>query len=186
LRADARRNRERLLSTATVVFSERGADASLEDIARQAGVGIGTLYRHFPTRDAMIEAVYRHEVEVLSDSASELLGRLPPDVALAEWMRRFVGYVATKRGLATALKSMMGSNTTLFDDCRQRMNDAAGELLAAGATAGAIRGDVDPADLLRGMSGICVAADQQGWQDQAQRLIALLLDGLRYGAHPST
>ena len=105
MRADARRNREQLLEVASDAFSEYGVDASLEDIARRAGVGIGTLYRHFPSRDALLEAVFRRNVDQLADSADELLRELPPDRALDEFMRRFVAYVASKKGLASHLKS---------------------------------------------------------------------------------
>lgn len=183
-RADAQRNRGRLVEAAREGFSKHGTEASLEDIARQAGVGIGTLYRHFPTRDALIEAVYRREVEVLHGAAGELLATRPPDEALAEWMQRFVGYVATKRGLASALKSMMDANATLFEDCRQQLLEAAGKLLGAAAAAQLVRSDVAPGDLLRAMSGICLATDQAQWVDHSRPLVALLLDGLRYGAAP--
>ncbi len=142
-RADAMRNRARLVDAATQSFAEHGVDASLEDIARCAGVGIGTLYRHFPTRDSLVAAVYRNEVDVLCESADELLASLPPDQALAAWMQRFVGYVATKRGMASALKSMMGTNTALFEECRRRMNDAATRLLGAAAAAGGVRSDIE-------------------------------------------
>ena len=181
-RADVIRNRARLLDCATEAFSEKGIDASLEEIARQAGVGIGTLYRHFPTRDALIEAVYRNHVELLCNAVDELLAELPADQALAAWMQRFVSYVATKRGMASALHSMMGEDRSLFDDCRVQMNDAAARLLRAGRDAGVIRGDVEPADLLRAMGGICLATNEATWPDQARPLVSLLLDGLRFGA----
>ncbi len=181
-RSDAMRNRARLVAAAGEAFAERGVDASLEDVARRAGVGIGTLYRHFPTRDALVEAAYRREVEVLCTSADELLAALPPEEALAQWMQRFVGYVATKRGMATALKSMMAADSALFDDCRAQMNDSAARLLEAAAEAGGVRADVDARDLLRAMGGICLATDEADWPDQSRRLVALLLDGLRYGA----
>jgi len=181
-RSDAMRNRARLVAAAAEAFAERGVDASLEDVARRAGVGIGTLYRHFPTRDALVEAAYRREVEVLCTSADELLATLPPEEALAQWMQRFVGYVATKRGMATALKSMMAADSALFDDCRAQMYDSAARLLEAAAEAGGVRADVDAKDLLRAMGGICLATDEADWPDQSRRLVALLLDGLRYGA----
>jgi len=180
-RADAMRNRARLVDAATQSFAEHGVDASLEDIARCAGVGIGTLYRHFPTRDSLVAAVYRNEVDVLCESADELLASLPPDQALAAWMQRFVGYVATKRGMASALKSMMGTNTALFEECRRRMNDAATRLLGAAAAAGGVRSDISATDLLRAMGGICLATDNADLPEQARPLVALLLDGLRYG-----
>ena len=182
LRVDAQRNRDKLLAAAAEVFAASGVEGSLEDVARRAGVGVGTLYRHFPTRDALVEAVYRREVDLLCDAASALLSELPADEALAEWMRRFVGHVATKRGMATALKSMVAADAQLFDHCRANMHAAAQSLLDEGARGGLIRSDVSAADLMRAMSGICLVSDQDGWQDQAKRLVALLLDGLRHGA----
>ncbi len=181
-RADARRNRDLLVTAAGLAFAEFGVEASLEDIARRAGVGIGTLYRHFPTRDALVLAAYRREVDVLCESADELLATLPPDQALAEWMQRFVGYVAAKRGMASVLKSMMGTDASIFDDCRRQMNEAAARLLDAARAAGAVRPDVTATELLRAMGGICLATDSGGLLDQARPLVGLLVDGLRYGA----
>jgi AcrR family transcriptional regulator len=126
------------VQAAAQAFAEHGVEASLEDVARRADVGIGTLYRHFPTRDSLVLAAYRHEVDVLCESADELLASLPPDEALAAWMQRFVGYVATKRGMASALKTMMGTDAALFDDCRRQMNDAATRLLDAASATGGI------------------------------------------------
>lgn len=187
VRSDALRNRARLVDAATAAFAANGVETSLEEIARTAGVGIGTLYRHFPTRDSLVEAVYRNEVENLCARADELLDELAPLDALAEWMQRFVGYVATKRGMASALKSMMRADATLFDDGRRQMTEAAARLLAAGVASGDVRSDVAAPDLIRAMGGICLATDQPDWPDQARRLVALLLDGLRYGARePST
>jgi AcrR family transcriptional regulator len=180
LRADAQRNRDKLLTTAMAAFAERGVDASLEDIARTAGVGIGTLYRHFPTRDALIEAAYRHQVETLCAAAEELLATHEPDEALSLWMERFVAHVATKRGMATALKAVIGKDSELFAYCHGLIRDAVGTLISAAAESGAIRSDVEPADLIRALSGICLVSDQPGWQDQAHRLVNLLHDGLRY------
>jgi AcrR family transcriptional regulator len=183
MRADALRNRDRLLTAAAAAFAEKGAEAPLEDIARSADVGIGTLYRHFPTRDALIAAVYQHEVDVLCDAADELLATRPPDRALAEWMQRFVAHVAMKRGMASALHSMMGTDRTLFEDSRARMRAAAERLLAAGVAAGTIRDDIDAMDLLRAVGGVCMSAgDQADWSQAAQRLVGLLFDGLRTGA----
>ena len=125
LRADAVRNRELLLTAAAAAFSAHGADVPLEDIARNAGVGIGTLYRHFPTRDSLVEAVYRHEVDVLCESADQLLETLPPDQALEEWMQLFVRHVATKRGMLSVLKPMLSSNPTFFAETKGRATAAA-------------------------------------------------------------
>jgi AcrR family transcriptional regulator len=182
LRADAQRNREKLLTTAVAAFAERGTEASLEDIARQAGVGIGTLYRHFPTRDALMEAVYRHQVELLCDAADTLLATEDPDAALDAWMSRFVDHVATKRGMAMALKAVIGKDSELFAYCHGRIRNSVEMLLASAVEAGAIRSDVEAADLLKALSGICLVSDQPGWQDQARRLVSLLHDGLRYRA----
>jgi AcrR family transcriptional regulator len=182
LRADARRNRDALLAAAAAQFADRGVDASLEDIARRAGVGIGTLYRHFPSREALIADVYRREVELLCGGVDELLATRPADEALAEWMRRFVGYVATKRGLAVALKSMVNDNSDLFAQSRADINESMARLVSAAVDAGLVRADADPEDVLRGMSGFCLFSDQAGWQEQAQRLVGLLVDGLRFRA----
>lgn len=180
-RADAVRNRERLLDAAGAAFAAGGADVPLEDIARSAGVGIGTLYRHFPTRDSLIEAVYRHEVDVLCERADQLLDTLPPDQALAAWMQLFVRHVATKRGMSSALKAMMGADTTLFEQSRARAVAAATKLLDAGVAAGTVRADIKGADLLRAVGGICMSTDRER-SDASERLVALLFDGLRHGA----
>ena len=183
LRADAKRNREALLVCAGQAFAEHGTAASLEDVARRAGVGIGTLYRHFPTRDALVEAAYRHGVEQLCDAAAQLLAEQPPDLALEMWMRDFVGYVATKRGLAATLKlSADDSHTELFAYVHERIKAAIKSLVDAACATGRIRSDVDGGDLIRALGGICMVSDQAGWQDQARRLVSLLMDGLRYGA----
>lgn len=184
-RSDARRNRDRLVAAATEVFTTRGVESPLEDIAQRADVGIGTLYRHFPTRAALIEAVYRNELERLCDAADGLLADMAPDEALAEWMKRFVSYVATKRGMADALKAAAAcgeGSSNLFAYAHRRIRTAAGRLLDAASTSGLIRADVDPVDLVRAMSGICLSTDPVDGQDQARRLVGLLMDGLRYSA----
>ena len=182
MRADAQRNRDALLEAATAAFTEHGTEASLEDVAKRAGVGIGTLYRHFPTRDALVEAAYRRGVEGLCDQADLLAASHPPVEALELWMSAFVGYVATKRGLATSLKLASDKNADLFAYVHGRIRGALGGLLAAAEQAGEIRSDVSPPDLLRALGGLCMVSDQPDWQDQARRLISLLMDGLRYGA----
>jgi AcrR family transcriptional regulator len=181
-RSDAKRNYEALLVAAAQVYDERGVDASLEEIARRANVGIGTLYRHFPTRGALTEAVYRREVAVLCGGVDRLLAENAADVALALWMRRFAGYVAKKKGMAMALKSVLGADSELFTDSHRRIHAAIHTLVAAAAESGAIRDDVDSADLLRAMSGICMATDSPDWADRTGRLVDLLVDGMRYGA----
>ena len=181
-RADACRNRDRLLEAASAAFSACGVDASLESVAREAGVGIGTLYRHYPTRDALVEAVYRHNVDLLCAGADELRASLPPDEALAEWMQRFVAYVATKKGLATYLKSVVSAESDLFQSTHARVQETIGLLVSGAVEAGTIRERVDGMDLLRALSGVCMMADQPGGPEQGARVAALLMDGLRYGA----
>jgi AcrR family transcriptional regulator len=178
-RADARRNRERLLEAASAAFGERGTDASLEDIARTAGVGIGTLYRHFPTRDALMAEVFRRNVDELCDGAEQLLAELPPDEALGEWMQRFVRYVAVKKGLATHLKSVISADSELFTYSHDRVTGCFEELLQAAKDAGAIRSDVTAEDLLHALSGICMVSEPDT-QQQGCRMSGLLMDGLRY------
>lgn len=181
-RSDAKRNHDALLEAASAAFAEKGTDTSLEDVARRAGVGIGTLYRHFPTRDALVEAAYRRGVERLCDEAERLLAGNEPDVALETWMRDFVGYIATKRGLASTLKLAGDSHADLFAYVHQRIRTAVDSLVDAAAATGRIRADVDGSDLVRALGGICMVSDQAGWQDQARRLVSLLMDGLRYSA----
>ena len=182
MRADALRNHELLVSTASQLFDERGIEAPLEEIARRAQVGIGTLYRHFPARDALIEAVYRREVEMLCSGVDELLADMTPADALATWMRSFAVYVARKRGMAMALKSVFGKDNELFTQSHERISTAITTLVTAASATGAIRSDVDPADLLRAMGGICMATDSPDWAERTGRLVDLLMDGLRYGA----
>ncbi|MCZ7418227.1 MULTISPECIES: TetR/AcrR family transcriptional regulator [unclassified Micromonospora] len=180
LRADALRNRQRLLEAAVRAFSRSGAEVTLEQIARDAGVGIGTLYRHFPTREALVEAAYRNELERLCDSAAELLDQLPPEAAIRAWMDRFIDYLATKREMADALRLVIAAGTNPFAQSRDRLLAALDRLLAAGAAAGTVRSDVDPGDVLAGLSGVSLAAGGREQRDQARRLLDLLMDGLRY------
>lgn len=184
LRVDAQRNRERLVAEAATAFQERGIDVPLEELARRSAVGIGTLYRHFPTRDALIEAVYRHEMDLLCDAAAELRATRPPAEALEQWLLNFVGYVAAKRGMAEALKAAVGADSGLFAEAHERITAAIGGLVAAGVAAKVVRDDVDPLDLLRAVSGICTSASATlpDWNDRARRLVGLLMDGMRYGA----
>jgi len=181
-RADACRNRDRLLDVAAEAFATYGVDASLEKIAKCAGVGIGTLYRHFPTRDALVEAVFRHNVDLLCDGADELSATLPPDEALAAWMQRFVAYVGTKKGLATYLKSVVSADSDLFVSTHARVQATIGRLVDAAAAAGTIRPGVEGMDLLRALSGVCLMSDTAAGAEQGTKVAALLMDGLRYGA----
>lgn len=177
LRADAQRNRDRLIATALQAFSHDGADVALETIAKRAGVGIGTLYRHFPTREALVEAVYRNELDKLCDAAPELLGALPADQALRAWMDRFIEYRATKQGLADALRAVVTSGSAPYAHTLERLHEAITALLAAGTSQGVLRSDVDPVDVLTGISGVFLATDDAR---RAGRVLDLLLDGLRH------
>lgn len=182
LRADARRNRERLLDAAVRAFSRPGAEVTLDAVAKDAGVGIGTLYRHFPTREALVEAAYRNELAKLCDSAEDLLGQLPPDAATRAWMDRFVDYLATKRGMADALRMVIAAGSNPYAQSRDRLIATLTRLLDAAAAAGAVRSDVRPADVLAGLSGVSLAAGEPAQREQASRLLDLLMDGLRYRA----
>jgi AcrR family transcriptional regulator len=180
-RCDAVRNHDCLLEAASDAFAERGVDASLEDVAKRAGVGIGTLYRHFPTRDALVEGVYRRNVELLCASADELRATLPPDEALAQWMQRFVAYVASKKGLATYLKSVVSADSDLFVSTHDKVRATISSLVDDASAAGAIRSGVEGMDLLRALSGVCLMSDQPGGPEQGAKVASLLMDGLRYG-----
>lgn len=179
LRADARRNRDRLIETAAAAFAEKGVETSLEDIARQAGVGIGTLYRHFPTREHLVEVVYRRELESLAAAATELSHKHAPDMALEEWMRRFVGYIATKRGMSNSLRILMTSNSSLFKEGFGNMRGALESLLKTAGETGHVRTDVDAADLMHALSSIYSIPESPEWRERSHRLIGLLMDGLR-------
>jgi AcrR family transcriptional regulator len=178
-RADAQRNRDSLLEAAKAAFAEGGPDASLDEIARRAGVGIGTLYRHFPTRDAVVEAVYRREVQQLADAAPRLIESLPPAEALRAWMRLFIDYIAAKRVIAPALKSLVGGGSALYADSSTRINEAMALLVERARASGDIRPSADSADLLRALIGFAYVNSAPDWEASARRLIDLLIDGLR-------
>jgi AcrR family transcriptional regulator len=180
LRADAQRNRDRLLDAAVRAFSQDQPDVTLDAIAKDAGVGIGTLYRHFPTREALIEAAYRSELDRLCDAVDGLLKDLPPDEATRAWMDRFVDYMTTKRGMADALRAVIASGGNPYAHSRDRLISAITTLLGQAAAAGTVRSDVDPADVLTSLSGVSLAAGEPAQRDQARRLLDLLMDGLRY------
>ena len=181
-RADAARNRERLLQVASDAFARDGVEASLERIAKDAGVGVGTLYRHFPNRDALMEAVYRHNLDQLVAEADELLATKPPVEALAEWVQRFPAFVATKKGLAPHLKTVISADSDLFTSSQEKLRCTMTRLLEAAAAEGSIRPDVDPGDVIRALAGVCMTGDASTSPDQTRRLAGLLMDGLRYGA----
>jgi AcrR family transcriptional regulator len=180
LRADAQRNRERLLDAAVRAFSQAGPEVTLDSIAKDAGVGIGTLYRHFPTRESLVEAAYRNELAKLCDAAAELRDRLPPVEAIREWMDRFIDYLTTKREMADALRLVIAAGANPYAQSRDRLLGAIGLLLDAGAATGTVRADVDPADVLVALSGVSLASGGRDQRDQARRLLDLLMDGLRY------
>jgi AcrR family transcriptional regulator len=178
-RADALRNRDLLLEAAKSVFSAGGPEASLEAVARTAGVGIGTLYRHFPTREALFEAVYRHEVQQLADLAERLKKERRPIEALRQWMRSIVKFVATKKGMSTALALAVSKDWDLVSYSSDRLTRAIGLLLEQAIAAGEVRSDVGPEDLLRAIVGMCYTHDQPGWQKNVLRLVDIFVDGLR-------
>ena len=181
LRADAQRNRARLLDAAVRAFSrDDEPEVTMEAIARDAGVGIGTLYRHFPTREALVEAAYRNELARLCDAVPGLLGTLPPDQATRAWMDLFVDYMTTKRGMAGALRAVIAAGGNPYAHSRDALLTAIGSLLDAAAAAGTLRADVAPADVLASLSGVSLAAGAPDQRDQASRLLDLLMDGLRY------
>lgn len=178
MRADARRNGELLIATARAVFTEKGAEAPLDEIAKRAGVGAGTLYRHFPNRAALIEAVYRDEVNQLANLAGELLAARSPAVALDEWMRAHVEFVAHRRGLATSLKAMLDPDSDTLVWCKARMLDAAEKMLDAGRDAGTVRADLVPYDLLRLGHAVGIVSELGNAAD-SERMTQVMLTGLR-------
>ncbi len=180
LRADAQRNRDRLVATATALFVEGGVDVALEEVARRAGVGIGTLYRHFPTREALIEAVYREENEAMAEAAESFARELPPDEALARWLQRSLDYMATKRGLGEHLRLLLRDKPELLVT-RQGGGfvQALRGLVDAAVAAGAIRADVEVEDIMQAMAGIYSAPAAPDWRARSGRVLDLLMDGLR-------
>jgi AcrR family transcriptional regulator len=177
-RTDAVRNRVRVLEAAKAVFSAGGPDASLEAVAREAGVGIGTLYRHFPTREALFEAVYRREVEQLAEFAEQLKSDPSPIEALRKWLRANVEFVATKKGMSAALALAVTSSSDLTVYSFERLTKAVGALLDRAVEAGEIRADISAEDLLRALVGMCYLHDQPGWQGSVLRLLDVFVDGL--------
>jgi AcrR family transcriptional regulator len=185
VRADARRNINALLQSAMTVFATSGVDAPVRQIAEKAGVGVATVYRHFPLRSDLIEAVFRHEVDACADAAEDLAAKFDPDEALARWMQRYVDFIAAKRGLAAALHSGDPAYETLPAYFEKRLNPALSNLLESATAAGKVRADVEPDVLLRAVAGLCTAV-HNGNPVHARQLVALLVDGLRYRAEPST
>lgn len=182
LRADARKNEEAILEAAKHVFASSGVDAPIREIAGKAGVGLGTLYRRFPTRADLIAAVFRREVDVCADAALTLSADSNPLDALSKWLMHYTGFLATKQGLAAALRSGDATFATLPEYFRQRFEPALARLLAAAADAGEVRNDIAPFDLLRAIGNLSVSSSDDGIR-HTERMIRLLIDGLRYGAH---
>jgi AcrR family transcriptional regulator len=179
-RADAERNRERLLEAARAAFSDGGVSVSLEEIARLAGVGIGTLYRHFPTRDALIAEVYRNEAQKLGDAARELADTQPPLDALRTWLLLFVDYLSTKLILVEAFRSMVGDTSRLTAASGDMLSSSITLLVERAVESGDIMGDgVDPIDLLRALSGVAMAGAGADWHVAAARMVDILIGGLK-------
>jgi AcrR family transcriptional regulator len=178
-RADAQRNRERILSVAKQAFTQYGVNVSLDDVARQAAVGAGTLYRHFPTRDSLLEAVYRTEVEKLALAEKQLTETLPPIEALRAWMLLFVDYIAAKQIIAPALNTMVGKPSKLFDASGTLIKTAIGGLVSRAIKSGDVRADLDPLDLFRALVGVSNVASMPDWSQSARRLVQILIAGSR-------
>ena len=177
MRADARRNSDLLIASAREVFTEKGAEAPLDDIAKRAGVGAGTLYRHFPNRESLIEAVYRDEVATVADQVEPLLAEYGPQEALNRWMREQVRFITHRRGLAVSLKETLKPGSDTMNWCRDTLLAAAKALVDAGQAAGTMRPDVVPYDLLRLSHGLAVASEY-GEAADGERMLEVLLAGL--------
>ena len=179
LRADALRNRERILEIAKNAFTQSGANVSLDDVAKQAGIGAGTLYRHFPTRDALLEAVYRTEVGKLAAAEQEFAEAMPPIEALRSWMLLFVDYIAAKQIIAPALNTIVGGPSKLYETTTSQITGAIQALVERAIQSGDIRSDLDPLDLLRALVGVSNVASGPGWAQSAKRLVDILILGSR-------
>jgi AcrR family transcriptional regulator len=178
-RTDAQRNRGRILEVAKEAFARSGANTSLDDVARQAGVGAGTLYRHFPTRDALLEAVYHSGVAKLAAAERELSDKLPPVEALRAWMLLFVDYIAEKHIIAPALNTIVGGPSKLYESSRAQITGAVETLVKRAINSGDIRKDLDAFDLLRALIGVSNVASAPDWQQSAKRLVDILILGSR-------
>lgn len=174
-RRDAQRNRQRIVDAATRAFATGRDPVKIETIAQEAGVGVGTLYRNFPSREALVEEVYRSELARLSAMAPQLLADHPPAAALREWMARYQDFVATKHGMAEALRAVIASGAITSGQTREHLNGAIATLLGAGKAVGSLRADVEPADISASMAGIMLTAADTA---QAGRMLRLLVDGL--------
>jgi AcrR family transcriptional regulator len=183
VRADAQRNIDTLLQTAMAVFATSGVDAPVREIAEKAGVGVGTIYRHFPQRSDLIAAVFRREIDACADAAAVLAAQHEPGEALARWMLRYADFIGAKRGLAKALHSGDPAFDTLPAYFKQRLEPALRILLKSAASAGEVRADIAAEELLGAVAGLCMHAYERG-PKHARRMVSLLVDGLRYGASP--
>jgi AcrR family transcriptional regulator len=178
-RTDALRTRECILAVAKEAFTRFGASASLDDVAKQAGVGAGTLYRHFPSRDALIEAVYRSEVEKLAAAQLKISETMSPIEALRAWMLLFVDHIAAKQIIAPALNSVVGGPSKIYEGSHDLIRGAIDALVKRAIESGDIRPDLDPFDLLRALIGVAHVASGPGWQQSARRLVDILITGSR-------
>jgi AcrR family transcriptional regulator len=178
-RTDAQRNRERILEVAKQVFTRRGAEASMDEIARRAKIGPGTLYRHFPTRDDLLAAVYISEVEKLAEAQREFSAELPPVEALRAWMLVFIDYIAAKRIIAPALNAMAGGPSQVYQQTTRVMEEAANALASRAVASRDLRPDVDPMDMLRAIYGISSAGSRDDWPEKARRFVDILIQGSR-------
>ena len=178
-RADAQRNRDRILDVAKKAFTRSGADTSLDDIAREAAVGPGTLYRHFPTREKLLEAVYRSEVEKLAAAERKFAQEMPPIEALRAWMLLFVDYIAAKQIIAPVLNALVGDPKKVFEASHAQIWEAIRALVRRAIKSGDIREDLDPIDLLRALVGVANVATSPDWQQSARRLVDILITGSR-------
>jgi AcrR family transcriptional regulator len=179
LRADAERNRARLLEAARAAFASGSTTVALEQIARDSGVGIGTLYRHFPTREALVEALYRKELADLCASADDLLAEHAPEQALRAWMDRFAYYVAAKREMADTLRAVFAAGAVTVSQARSQLTDAVRTILDAGVRAGTLRDDVRPEDIVATIVGMFTATSLDGGHEQLERMFDLLMNAVR-------
>jgi AcrR family transcriptional regulator len=178
-RADAQRNRDCILEVAKGAFAQYGANTSLDEIAKQAGVGPGTLYRHFPTREELLQAVYRSEMEKLAAAEQKFAQSMPPIEALRAWLLLFVDAIATKHIIAAALNSLLADPKKVFEPCYAQIHNAIHSLVKRAIESGEIRKDLDPVDLLRALVGVSNVATSPDWQQSAKRLVDILITGSR-------
>jgi AcrR family transcriptional regulator len=178
-RADAQRNRERILEVAKQVFTRRGAEASMDEIAKRAKIGPGTLYRHFPARDELLAAVYISEVEKLAEAQRKFSAKLPPVEALRAWMLVFIDYIAAKKIIAPALNAMAGGPSRVFQQTNRLMEEAANALASRAVASRDLRPDVDPMDMLRAIYGVSSAGSTDDWPEKARQFVDILIQGSR-------